>query len=382
MTIKLMVSDPDRLFYKEVESEFSSILILDLINGPANPELLSKYIKKEDPELLLLGPGWDENDLKKSVRELNANNPELTIIAAVTGGDELSKKLIETGAKEVIKVPIESAKLLQTIQKCLKTDGKPVKQEKKREGGKIITVFSTKGGVGKTVVAINVAVGISKKESFEVVILDLDLQFGDVGVMLKQSPKYTIYDLVSSGEDVDKTRVKSILTDYSSNLKTLLAPLQPELADLVLPKTVTPTLTALRQLADYIVIDTPPLFNDNILSVLDQSDHVILVSTMDLPSVKNIKLCLQTMKLLGYPQDKVKLILNRVEKGIGLSVEEIEDSLKMKISQTIPNDKTVLLSVNKGVPVIEEAPKSPSGMSLSKLSDILLKKKEKELLSA
>ncbi len=382
MTIKLMVSDPDRLFYKEVENEFRSILILDLINGPADPEKLSKSIQEEDPELLLIGPGWDECTLKKSVGELCSNNPELTIIAAVAGGDGLSNALIDAGAKEVIRVPIESAKLLQTIQKCLKKESKHAKQEKKRKGGKIITVFSTKGGVGKTVVAINVAVGISKKEKSEVVILDLDLQFGDVGVMLKQSPKYTIYDLVSSGEDIDKTRVKSILTDYSSNLKTLLAPLQPELADLVLQKTVTPTLSALRGLADYVVIDTPPLFNDNILTVLDQSDQVILVSTMDLPSVKNIKLCLQTMKLLGYPEDKVKLILNRVEKGIGLSVEEVENSLKMKVSQTIPNDKTVLLSVNKGVPVVLEAPKSPSGISLSKLSDLLLKNKEKELLSA
>jgi len=382
MTIKLMVSDPDKLFFKEIESEFSSILILDLIEGPADPRKLEKNIEEEDPELLLLGPGWDESVLKKSVNELSSNDPGMTIIVAVAGSLELSKILIEAGAKEVINVPIESAKLLQTIQKCLKKDSKPAKQERKREGGKIITVFSTKGGVGKTVVAINVAVGISKKKSSEVVILDLDLQFGDVGVMLKQSPKYTIYDLVSSGEDIDKTRVKSMLTEYSSNFKSLLAPLQPEHADLILPKTVNPTLSALRQLADYVVIDTPPLFNDNILSVLDLSDHVILVSTMDLPSVKNVKLCLQTMKLLGYPQEKVKLILNRVEKGIGLSVEEIEKSLKMKISQTIPNDKTVLLSVNKGVPVVEEAPKSPSGISLSKLTDIFLKSKDKELVSA
>lgn len=381
MTIKLLISDPDPLFYREVKGEFSSISIFDVIKGPSQAEELAVQIAKSLPDILILGPGWDESVLLKIVTDAGKDRPDMSIIAALAGNEQLSKKVLAAGAKETVLVPIESAKLLQTIQKCLKKDAKS-KPEATKRGGKIITVFSTKGGVGKTVVAINLAVGIPESKRSDVIVLDLDLQFGDVGVMLKLSPKYTIYDLVASGNKIDKTHVKSLLTEYSPNINTLMAPLQPELADLIMPKTVNPTLKALSELADYVIVDTPPSFNDNVLSVLDQSDNVLLISTMDLPSIKNIKLCLQTMKLLGYPEEKVKLVLNRVEKGIGLSVEEIESSLKTRVCQTIPNDKTVLLSVNKGTPVLVEAPKSPAGLCLSKLAEMFINSDDKALLSA
>lgn len=378
MTIKIITADPDPEFLEEIKYGLGGIPNLEVVAGTTEPEEIDTMAKKEAADVLLLGPGWEKGMLLDLVTGIRGKRPSLALLAAVTDFDSFSQKALDAGAEETFLVPIETTKLLLAIERSLKAlSGDPGPKE-----GKVITVFSTKGGVGKTVVSINLAIALSKRQTDRVTIMDLDLQFGDVGVMLKQSPKYTIHDLVAGEDSIDPKLLDSVLTPYSEQVRTLLAPLQPELADLVLPAVVEPTLDALKKLSDFVIVDTPPSFNDNILAVLDQSDFVLLVGAMDLPSVKNIKLCLQTMSLLGYPDEKIKLILNRVEKGVGLQISEIEESLKRKVNLAIPNDKTVLLSVNKGVPVLIEAPKSPAGQAFSKLTDVLRRQGSKALLTA
>lgn len=378
--IKLIVSDPDSLFYEEIKEGLQRALFIKAVAGPFDSQALTEAVEKEAPDVLILGPGWESEKLLVLLSGLRSKYPRLSMLAAFTEFKQPARDAIKAGAADIILIPIESSRLLLAIERVVKNARQQTKTQVKE--GKIVTVFSTKGGVGKTVVAINLAVALSESKRANVAILDLDLQFGDVGVMLKLNPKYTIYDVLTSAGGVDANHLKSLLTPYSSKVSALLAPLQPELADLILPKVVTPTLSVLKKMADFVVVDTPPSFNDNVLSVLDQSDFVLLVGAMDLPSIKNIKLCIRTMKLLGYPEEKIRLVLNRVEKGVGLTVTEIESFLKTKISQTIPNDKTVLLSVNKGMPVLNEAPKSPAAISLAKLTDVFAVESEKALLSA
>jgi len=138
---------------------------------------------------------------------------------------------------------------------------------------------------------------------------------------------------------------------------------------LITPEVVQPIFVWLRQAADYVIIDTPPCFNDNVLAVLDETDELYLVATLDLPSLKNIKVCLQTLKLLGFPKEKMRLVLNRVDRNLGLSPAEVEAVFQEKISVQIPNDPAVPQAVNKGVPVVIDAPKAPAAAAILRLSD-------------
>lgn len=224
---------------------------------------------------------------------------------------------------------------------------------------KIITVFSTKGGVGKTVIAVNIAVCLAQKKSLKTILADFDLQSGDVGVMLKLQPQRTIYDCLTSINQLDSETLTEFLTSHSSGLKTLQAPVEPALADLINSTHIKQILKAAKDRAEFVIVDTPPFFNDNVLATLDLSDIVLLVVTMDVPSVKNVKLCLETLRLLGYPPQKIKLAINRADADVGLRQVEVEKALGMKASLVLPNEPGVILSVNNGVPMVSGSPRSP-----------------------
>jgi pilus assembly protein CpaE len=240
--------------------------------------------------------------------------------------------------------------------------------------GKILTVFSTKGGVGKTMIASNLAVYFAQNIYKRVVVVDLDLQFGDVGVMLKLRPEHTIYDCAAISQQLNEELIAKFLTPHPSGAKVLLTPLQPELADLITAEHLKNVLDALRSYADLIIVDTPASFNDHVLTLLDETDMVLLVATMDIPSVKNIKLCLQTLQSLEYPDEKVALTINRADENVGLKQHEIEKALDKEALTTIPTDRRVPLSINRGIPIVLETPKSPAARCLARLATALHKK--------
>jgi Flp pilus assembly CpaE family ATPase len=224
---------------------------------------------------------------------------------------------------------------------------------------KILTVFSTKGGVGKTVIAVNLAVCLAQKKGLKTILADFDLQSGDVGVMLKLQPQRTIYDCLTTINQLEAETLSEFLTPHSSGLNTLQAPVEPALADLISSTHVKQILKAAKNRAEFVIVDTPPFFNDNVLATLDLSDIVLLVVTMDVPSVKNVKLCLETLRLLGYPPQKIKLAINRADADVGLRQAEVEKALGLKASLVLPNEPGVILSVNNGVPMVSGSPRSP-----------------------
>lgn len=223
---------------------------------------------------------------------------------------------------------------------------------------KLVTVFSTKGGVGKTVIAVNLAVCLAQKKGLKTIIADLDLQSGDVGVMLKLKPQKTIYDCLPLIDQLDGQALGEFLTSHNSGLKTLQAPFEPALADLINAPLIGRVLKAARDHSEFVIVDTPPFFSDNVLTTLDLSDLILLVATMDVPSVKNVKLCLETLRLLSYPAQKIKLVINRADPTIGLRQSEVEKALGLKASLVLPNEPSVTLSVNNGVPMISSSPRS------------------------
>src|SRR4051812_863600 len=218
--------------------------------------------------------------------------------------------------------------------------------------GKIVTVFSPKGGTGKTVTATNLATACAKFEGRKTLLLDLDLQFGDAAIMLGVEPEKTIYDLVVAPGELDSEKLAGYITKHACGLSILPAPLRPEDAELVTEAKLGRLLEVARESFDVIVVDTSPFFHGPMLATLDRTDELLLLCSLDVPTLKNLRLALQTLDLLSFPKSRVRIVLNRSNSKVGMKPNEVEGALGMKVRFEIPSDRAVPLAVNRGKPVI------------------------------
>ena len=230
--------------------------------------------------------------------------------------------------------------------------------------GRIVTVFSAKGGCGKTTLATNMAAALADRGRREVCLVDLDLAFGDVAIALQLFPAHTIADAVPLGENVDFTAIGSLLTPHSPGLTTLVAPVEPGGSEAIPASMVAHILDLLRGQFDYVVVDTPPAFDDQVLTAFDMSDVVCLLATLDIPALKNLKLTLETMELLNYPRDRWRIVMNRADSKVGLSISEVEKTLRTTISVQIPSSRDVPAAINRGVPIVLDDPKHPVSVAI------------------
>jgi pilus assembly protein CpaE len=236
--------------------------------------------------------------------------------------------------------------------------------------GKVYSVFSTKGGSGKSVLATSIAVSLAMRSDQPVCLVDADLQFGDVAVMLKLTPNHTIVDAVSVLDRMDAAMLESLLVTHEpSGLRVLPAPLEPAFADQVTARDMVEIVDVLRTFCAYVVVDTPAYFNDVVLGLVETSDEVLLVAGMDIPNIKNVKIGLQTLRLLDTPMEKLHLVLNRANSKVKLEVSEVEKTLGISADALIPSDIAVPISVNKGEPVVLYNPKSSVSKAIEELVD-------------
>ena len=199
-----------------------------------------------------------------------------------------------------------------------------------------MTVFAPKGGAGKTVLACNLAVVFARKQERRTLLLDLDLQFGDAAIMMGIEPEKTIYDLVMARRELDPDALAGYVTAHQSGVHVLPAPLRPEDAELVTEERLGHLFAVAKESYDVVVVDTPPFFHGPVLSTLDRTDQLLLVASIDVPAIKNIKLTLQTLDLLHYPKERRHLLLNRTGSKVGLRPGEVERALDMKVEFEVP----------------------------------------------
>jgi pilus assembly protein CpaE len=218
--------------------------------------------------------------------------------------------------------------------------------------GRIVTVFSPKGGTGKTVTATNLACTFAKYEGKNTLLLDLDLQFGDAAIMLGLEPEKTIYDLVVAPGELDSEKLAGYTTRHPSGLDILPAPLRPEDAELVTEAKLARLLEVARESYDVIVVDTSPFFHGPMLATLDRTDELLLVCGLDVPTLKNVRLSLQTLELLAFPQNRIRVVLNRANSKVGMKPGEVEGALEVKVRFELPSDGKVPLAVNRGTPIV------------------------------
>jgi pilus assembly protein CpaE len=236
--------------------------------------------------------------------------------------------------------------------------GSPASLRTSTAEGRVVTVFSPKGGVGKTVIATALATQIARKASRRVLLVDLDLQFGDVAIMMGTEPEKTIYDLVMTTGELDPEKLAGYIVSHPSGVDVVPAPVRPEDAELVAEDRVGRLLDVAKESYDAIIVDTPAFFQATTLATLDRTDRLLLVASLDIPSVKNVKLTLQTLNLLHYPKDRIHLVINRGTTRAELDRKEVEKALDLKAAFDLPADREVGVAVNRGVPVPMSAPRS------------------------
>jgi pilus assembly protein CpaE len=218
--------------------------------------------------------------------------------------------------------------------------------------GQVVAIFSPKGGVGRTTVAVNLAVAAATEVGKSVVLVDGSFQFGDVGVLLNLNPKNkSIADLVPELETGEPESLDTFIINHSTGIRVLLAPPSPEMAELITPSGVRRVLEALRRTHDLVIVDCTSWFNETTLAILDAADVILTMLSLEITSIKNMRLFLEVAEQLGYDQEKVKLVLNRADSSLGIRVTDVESSIGRKVDHTIVSDgRSVVYALNRGVP--------------------------------
>ena len=337
------------------------------------------------PDIVLMDVNMPEMDGITATEQLSVEAPEASIIImSVQGEQEYLRRAMMAGAKNYLTKPFNSDELVGAIKQAYNHDRAVRDRARAAAGikpaGKIISVFSSKGGVGKTTIATNLAVALSQRREKRVALIDLDLQFGDVALFLNVFPRTTIADAILDIDHLDEATAASYMTCYNAQLQVLAAPLRPEQAESISGAHISVVLAQLRKLYDFIVVDTAPNFNDTTIAALDAADLVLVIAALDLPTVKNIKIGLDIMLSLGYGDEKIRLVLNRSDSEGGLDTREVEESLRQKFLMTVPSDgKTVVNSVNKGVPFVVSHPETSAAQRIFALAATLApQEKEKQ----
>jgi pilus assembly protein CpaE len=233
---------------------------------------------------------------------------------------------------------------------------------------KVITVFAGKGGVGKSTIATNLAATLADGGRRRVLLVDLDLQFGDVGILLQLVPEHSITDAIAMAGRLDAEALRSLVTVYRPGMDTLLAPAGPAEGDHVSRELVREVLTVARSAYDFIVIDTAPYVSDQLLTALDVTDWFVLVITPDLPTLKSVRLTVDMFDLLEYPKERRLTLLNRADSDVGLSVADIEKAVGCPMSVLMPSSRDVPMSINRGVPLSIDKPGHPVSQAIRRLA--------------
>ncbi|MEA3511769.1 MAG: AAA family ATPase [Actinomycetota bacterium] len=319
-----------------------------------------RRLVEENVDLAVLDPAFATESGVSDGGQLLQVDPNLPLVLVAASPDmAVLRTALRVGYKDVIDAPVDRQKMEAMLGLIEEEAERVVRKETKAQIGRVVTIMSPKGGAGKTVTAANVGLQLAMwNEPDRVVIMDADLQFGDVSIVMQIDPVHTIVDAARELDELDEDLMRSLLTPHPSGLQILAAPLEPSLADEVSTQSVVRSIAMLKRMFDYVVIDTAPFLDEPVLSILERSDDVLLVVDMDLPSVKNAKLALDTLKLIKFPFEKIKLVLNRVNSKARLDIGELERSLELDVQAAISSDKLVPRAVNEGEPVVSLYPRS------------------------
>jgi Flp pilus assembly CpaE family ATPase len=319
--------------------------------------------------LVIIGPRAVTADALAFAASLRMARPAVGVILARRDVDvELLMRALQSGVRDVVQVgddPAMAAACRRSYEVTRRMLAPPPDQETKP--GEIVTVFGAKGGCGKTMLAVNLAVAIATQGA-RVCVVDLDLAFGDVAISVQLDPLRTILDALPMAGHLDESGAASLLTRYQPGLEMLLAPVTPGDAEKIPPRLVGELLAVLRGMYDFIVIDTPAQLSEHVLTAMDVSSHLALIATPDVTALKNLRVALEMLDMLSYPRQIRSVVINRADSKVGISPEQVRKVVRSDIAAHIPSSRAVPISVNKGVPIVLANPSHPVSQSVLKFA--------------
>lgn len=381
--IRILIASDIPEYRKELTDSLSEemdfLIIGEAVNG-------SNAVKKAEhllPEIIIMDFKMPIMDGIDAAEKITLAHPGIGVIitAESTESDQLKRAMMAGAGDFVYKDKIQDGEIAQAVRRLNVTQKarlssfdtlKSGDKDTKYRPPQVVTLFGAKGGAGKTTMSVNTAAAIARDTKRKVVMLDLNLQFGDVASYLNIQPRRTIAEFVQERNKWDSQLLNSYLIPHSSGLKLLAAPLRPEDAELVTPDQVEKIITILRESFDYIIIDSPPYISDVLLAALDASNQIILIMSMDLPAVKNVKLSLNLLDTLHH-SGKTKLVINRGSKQFGVDVRDVEKTIDFLAACEIPSDgNTVVNAANKGMPFVLSHPQVPVSKAVQNLAQIII----------
>jgi pilus assembly protein CpaE len=364
----MVIIDPDDNSREEVAQLLDGFCFVEVIGTFDNIISANDFIQQARPPLMLFDVTNNIDLALDSIEKLTNKYKNMIIIAVSAKVDaDIIIKTMRAGAREFLPKPIEKEDLNKALKKARIT----LTQEEGSSDGKIYSVFSNKGGIGKTTLATNLALQLARRTGEKVCLIDLNLQMGDVATFLDINPSFDISYVVSNLGRLDKAFLQSSLEKYKDyDLYILAEPLDIEQAEEISADDINTLLSFLKTMFGYIVVDTDSNFDVKTLTCLDVSDYILLILMVNLPSIRNCQKCLSLFRRLEYNEDKVKLVVNRYIENEEITLEDVEEALSRQIYWKIPNNYfDVMSSINKGIPISESNPDLEVSKNFTQLAE-------------
>lgn len=340
--------------------------------------------KQHQPDVVLMDINMPDMDGIAATEAILSQVPTVQVIMmSVQGEQDYLRRSMLAGAREFLTKPISAEELYHAIRHVYRLQttqrryvSAPAEPAPGSPGaasqGQIIAVFSPKGGTGTSAISANLAVALRQLTNKKVALVDGNVIFGDLGVIMNLASTKTIADLANRIAELDRDLINDVLATHTTQVKVLLAPPNPQTGELVTADHLRAILEQLRKEYDYVVVDTQSSFQDRALAVLDLADRIITLMTLEMPCIKNIKLFLEVAELLEYPKEKILLVLNRADSRMGIRVENVEESIQHKVALQIGNAAhEMALSINQGVPLVIEKRGHQTSKDIFALANLL-----------
>ena len=364
----ILVIDPA----DELATRLADIRDADGIHHVVDRAGAERYLDAHRAETaaVVVGPSVEEAESLELTAKLNEQYPELSIVLCpLDDSSSLLRAAMRAGATDVLPWDAAIDEVRDVVDRAARQTRRLREGEKDAEGGEqrsgtVMATFSTKGGCGKSLVATSMATLLAQEAPDDVVLVDLDLQAGDDAVMLQLMPERGMREAAEMGSQLDEAALQGFLTKHESGLRVLTAPTRPEYAEDITPEAITHIITLLRRMYRWVILDGPPFFTEQLLAAFDLADVVVVITSLDVPSIRSLKLSVETLRDLGFPRDRLRLVLNRADSKVGLTIREVEKSLGTEIDATLPSSREVPFAINQGVPVVLSRPKAPVSKAL------------------
>ncbi|MGH9969441.1 MAG: AAA family ATPase [Pyrinomonadaceae bacterium] len=350
--------------FKEMRAALQADSRVQLLAGGDDADQLHDEIIRLKPAAAIITVGPNSDQAIKFIQRLNSAAPKTALIcAAKNAPSDLLLKSLRAGAREFLQLPIGQQELKVVLDRIGEFSAGQSDAPKKK--GRMIAVFSSKGGCGTSFIATNLAASTAART----VLVDLNLQAGDLPLFLGVNPKYSFADMAENRARLDEALIKSFVTPYSSNLSLLAAPKEADSADEIEPEHIFEVLQKLREAYDYVVLDPQHTFDSKTLAALDQSDEIVLVLTLDIPAIRSTQRALEIFDRLGYPRKKVRIVVNRWSKQIDLELRQVEKFLGEPVAGFVPSEyQTAVTSINLGQPLVQSDPHCKIALEIKRIA--------------